>query len=152
MSAEREVAETGGTPGEPLHIDIPEGMKQAAALSIEQMKANYEKLTTNAEALTDVMEKSYSVAVKDIADLQVKMLEAFRENLMASFEFATQLAGARTMPAMIELTTSYARRQFEAYTVQVRDIWSLSQRMVSDTAKPVASGLSQGIDQIGSSS
>jgi phasin len=139
------------TPIDPPHIDIPEGVKQAAVSSLEQIKEGYEKLRANAEAMTDVVETSYSMAVKDTAGLHTKMLEAFRANLTASFDFATELARSRSLPEMIGVSTRFARQQFEAFTAQCKDFWSFGQKMMSDTAKPVASGLSRGIDQAASS-
>lgn len=128
--------------GHSPHIDIPEGVKQAAAAGIDQVREGYEKLYGNAEAMTDAVERSYSMAMTDTADLHGKVLQAIQANLVASFEFATALFGARSLPEMIALSTKFAQQQFETYAKQTKDFWSFGQKMISDTAKPVTSGLS----------
>jgi phasin len=151
MNEENAGAGTGAMPLRAAHIDVPEGVKQAAAAGIEQVKERLEKLRTDAGVMTGAVEKSYSMAVKDAADLHARMLEAIRTNLTASFEFATELLAAKSMPEIIEVSTKFARRQFESFTLQTKDFWSYGQKMMSDTAKPVASGFSQGIDRAASS-
>jgi phasin len=139
------------TPIHPPHIDIPEGVKLAAASSLDQIKERLAKFKTNADAVSGAVEKSYSMAITDTAGLHMKMLEAIRANLTASFEFAGELAAAKSFPEMVSASTRFSRRQFEAFTAQWKDFWSFGQKMLADTAKPVASRLSRGIDQTASS-
>lgn len=151
MKEEDSDAGIGAGPFASTRMDIPDGVEQTAAAGIEELQAGLEKLKSNAEAMTAIAEKSYSAAVRDAADLHSRMVESIRSNLLATFEFATELLAAKSMPEMIELYTKFARRQFETYTLQTKDLWSLGQKMMSDTAKPVASGFSRGIDQAASS-
>ncbi|MEZ5785755.1 MAG: phasin family protein [Xanthobacteraceae bacterium] len=132
------------------HIDIPDGVKQATAASINQVREGYEKFYGNAEAMTDAVERSYAMAMTDTADLHGKILQTIQANLVASFEFATALVGARSLPEMIALSTKFAQQQFETYAKQTKDFWSFGQKMISDTAKPVTSGLSR-LDRTASS-
>jgi phasin len=133
------------------HIDIPDGVKQAAAAGICQVREGYEKLYGNAEAMTDAVELSYSVAVTDAADLHGKILQTIQANLAASFEFATALMAARSLPEMIALSTKFAHQQFETFAKQTKDFWSFGQKIVADTTKPVASSFSGGLDRAASS-
>lgn len=133
------------------HIDIPEGVKQAAAAGIYQAREGYEKLYGNAEAMTVAVERSYAMAATDAAGLQSKMLETIQANMAASFEFATVLLAARSLPEMIELSTRFVHRQFEAFARQTKDFWSFGQKMMADTTKPVASSFSRGLDRAVSS-
>jgi phasin len=138
------------TPMHAPHIDIPEGVKQTAVSSLEQIKDVYERLRANTEAMSEVVEKSSSKAVEDTAGLHTKMIEAFRVNLTASLDLAGELAASKSLPEMIGVWTRFARRQFDTFTAQCKDFWSLGQQMMSDTAKPIA-GLSRGIDRAASS-
>lgn len=133
------------------HIDIPDGVKEAAAAGIHQIQEGYEKFYNNAEAMTDAVERSYSMAVTDTADLHGKILKTIQANLAASFEFATALMSSRSLPEMIELSTKFAHRQYETFAKQTKDFWSFGQKMVADTTKPVASSVSRGLDRAVSS-
>lgn len=138
-------------PIQPPHIDIPEGVKQTAAASLDQIKERVAKFQANADAMSGAMEKNYSMALTDTAGLHTKMLEAIRANVAAGFEFMGELAAAKSFSEMVGASTRFSHRQFEAFTAQWKDFWSFGQKMLADTAKPVASRLSRGIDQAASS-
>jgi phasin len=149
MNAEQTDA-GGDTPMHAPPIDIPEGVKDAAVSSLEQIKDVYERLRASTEAMTEVVEKSSSKAVEDSAGLHARMIEAFRVNLTASFDLASELAAAKSLPDAIGVWTRHARRQFETFNAQCKDFWSFGRKMMSHTAKPIA-GLSRGIDRAASS-
>lgn len=151
MNEQQTVGGAGAVSRHSPHIDIPEGVKQAAAAGINQVREGYKKLYGNAEAMTDAVERSYSMAIADSADLHGRILQTIQTNLTASFEFATALMAARSLPEMIELSTKFAHRQFETFAKQTRDFWAFGQKMVSDTTKPVTSSLSDRLDRAASS-
>lgn len=138
------------TPMHAPHIDIPEGVRDAAVSSLDQIKDVYERLRAKTGAMTEVVEKSSSKAVEDFSGLHARMIEAFRVNSTASFDVASELAAAKSLPDAIGVWTRYARRQFETFNAQCKDFWSFGQEMMSHTAKLVA-GLSRGIDRAASS-
>jgi len=133
------------------HIDIPEGVRQAAAASIDQAREGYEKLYGNAEAMTDAVELSCSMAFTDAADLQGKLLQAIQANLAANLEFVMALMSARSLPELVTLSTKFTHRQMETFAKQTKDFWSFGQKMMADTTKPVASGFSANLDRAASS-
>lgn len=151
MDAGQRPAGAGKASFEYPHIDIPEGVKQAAAAGLEQVKESYEKLKINAEAMGHAVEDSCTTAVKGTVDLQTKMLESFSANIAASLEFVNALAAAKTLPEAIEISTRFLHRQFEALTAQSKDFWSFGQKVMADAAKPVASGFARGVDRAASS-
>jgi phasin len=137
--------------GRSPHIDIPDGVKLAAASGFAQIRDGFGRMSTNADAIMDAMEKSYFVAVKDTAGLHSKILETCQTNVSAILDFTGELAAARSPSDMVGLSTGFARRQFEAFAAQWKDFWAFTQKMMANTAKPVVSGLSQGIDRVASS-
>jgi hypothetical protein len=42
------------------------------------------------------------------------------------------------MSEVIELQSSFARKQFDAFTSQFKEIQALTEKLVTDTTKPVA--------------
>ena len=133
------------------HIDIPDGVKQAAASGFAQIRDGIGRLSTNTDAMMDAVDKSYSIALNDTAGLHGKILETLHANVTAFFDFAAELAAAKSPSDMMKASTAFAHRQFEAFAAQWKDFWSSGQRMIVATAKPVASGFSRGIDRMASS-
>ena len=57
---------------------------------------------------------------------------------MATDDLARDIFGAATMSEVIELQSSFARKQFEAVTAQMREFQALGEKYITATTKPVA--------------
>ena len=44
---------------------------------------------------------------------------------------------------MIELSSAHTRKQFEAVTAQTKDLAALAQKVTTDTAEPVKTGITK---------
>ena len=73
-------------------------------------------------------EQSYSTAVENMRNYNLKMLDMAQANVEAVFEVARQLATAKTPADMIELCTAHAHKQFELLSEQTNELTALGQR------------------------
>jgi len=89
------------------------------------------------------IEQSYSVAVENIRDFNVKMIDAARANADAIFEFAHQIATAKSPSDFAGLWTSHARRQFELLSEQSKELTALGQKIAGESAEPIARSVNQ---------
>src|SRR3974390_3460011 len=78
--------------------------------TVEQMKDTYERMRLNTDAFTEAFQKTCASAASASADWSVKVGEVMRANIASNLEFANRLAAARTLPDVIELSTSHARK------------------------------------------
>jgi phasin len=120
-------------------VEVPVVFREFAEKSIAQARDTYAKMKTAAEDATDMVEDTYETAREGIFAIGVKTLDAAKENSDASFVFARDLFGAKTLAEMIELQTSFARKQFDAFGAQMKELQALTQKYVTDTAKPMTS-------------
>jgi phasin len=120
-------------------VEVPAVFREFAEKSIAQARDSYAKMKTAAEDATDMVEDTYETARESMFAIGVKTLDAAKENSDASFAFARDLFGVKTLAEMIELQTAFARKQFDAFRAQMKDLQELTQKCVSDTAKPVTS-------------
>ena len=74
--------------------------------------------------------------IENIRDFNVKMIEMARANTEAVFEFARQLATAKTPSEIMELWTSHARKQFEMLSGQTQELTALGQKLTGESAGP----------------
>jgi phasin len=102
-----------------------------------------EKGKATAERSARAFEQSYSTAVENMRDFNLKMLDMAQVNTEAVFEVARQLATAKTPSDMIELGTSHARKQFEMLSEQTKELTALGQKMVGESAEPIARSVNQ---------
>jgi hypothetical protein len=70
------------------------------------------------------------------------MVEMARVNSNATFDFATQLLGARTFAQVVEISTAHTRKQIEALTEQAKELSTLAQKVATHTAEPIKDGFS----------
>jgi len=124
-------------------MEIPAAFREIAEKSVSQAKETYEKMKSAAEEATDVIEDTYATASKGAADYGLKVIEAARENTNASFDFATKLMTVKSLAEVVELSTAHARKQFEAFTAQSKDLVALAQKVTTDTVEPVKESVSK---------
>jgi phasin len=119
-------------------FQFPNAFREFAEKSVSQARDGYSKMKTAAEDATDLFESTVEAAREGAFALGVKALDAAKTNSDASFALARELFGAKTLSEVIELQSTYARRLFETVTAQVKEFQVLTEKVVTDTTKPVA--------------
>jgi phasin len=126
-----------------IKFQLPEQVRAFAEKGVSQARDSYTKLKDAAETQNGTIEAVFSSASKGATDYSAKLLDVVKSNTSASFDFAQQLVGAKTLPEAMELWTSHARKQVEAFTAQSKEFVELSQKIATDTVEPIKSGASK---------
>jgi phasin len=129
-------------------VEMPAAFREFAERGVAQAKDTYEKMKAAAEEATDVLETTYSTATKGASDYGLKMIEAARVNTNAAFDFAGELMAAKTLSEMVELSSTHARKQFETLTQQSKELSALAQKVATETAEPIKSGVSKALSKV----
>jgi phasin len=124
-------------------VEMPAAFREMAERGVAQAKDTYEKMKAAAEEATDVLETTYSTATKGASDYGLKVIELARANTNAAFDFAGEVMAAKTLSEVVELTNAHARKQFEAITQQSKDLGALVQKVATETAEPIKSGMNK---------
>ena len=124
-------------------VEMPAAFREFAERGVAQAKDTYEKMKAAAEEATDVLETTYSTASKGAADYGLKVIETTRVNTNAAFDFYGELITAKTLSEVIELSSAHARKQFEALTAQSKELGALAQKVATETAEPIKSGMNK---------
>ncbi len=112
--------------------------KKTVAETVEKGKAVAEQSARS-------VEQSYSAAIDNIREYNRRMIDIVQANSEAAFEFARQLAAAKTPSDIMELWTSHAQKQFEMLSEQTKELAAIGQKMASDSAQPIARGFGQAL-------
>src|SRR5436853_2823342 len=88
--------------------EVPAAFREIAEKGVAQAKDTYEKVKAATEEATDLLEDTYTTAVKGTVDYNLKVIEAARANANATFDFASELVGVKSLSEVIELTTAHA--------------------------------------------
>ena len=102
-----------------------------------------------AEEATDVLEGTYATATKGASDYGLKMIEAVRANTNATFDFYAEFVKVKSYSELVELSTSHARKQFEAVTAQTKDLAAIAQKVMAETAEPVKESMTKAFKKVG---
>ena len=129
-------------------VEMPAAFREFAERGVAQAKDTYEKMKAAAEEATDVLETTYSTASKGASDYGMKVIEAARVNTNAAFDYAGELLAAKTLSEVIELSSTHARKQFEALTKQSKELSALAQKVATDTAEPIKNGMNKAFAKV----
>ena len=102
-----------------------------------------EKGTAAAQQMTRSFEQSGTAAVEKMREYNLKIIDMARANAEAAFELVHQLTTAKTPSEFIELWASHARKQFEIFSEQTKDLTALGQKMAGESVEPLARSVSQ---------
>jgi phasin len=129
-------------------VEMPAAFREFAERGVAQCKDTYEKMKAAAEEATDVLETTYSTATKGYSDYGLKVIEAARLNTNATLDFFGELITAKSPSEVIELSSTHARKQFEALTEQGKELTALAQKVATDTAEPIKTGMNKAFSKV----
>ena len=118
-------------------FEVPTAFREMAEKGIAMAKDNYDKMKSTAEEATDVLEETYSTASKGCSGYGLKVIEAGRANANASFDLMTELLTAKSYAEVVELSTAFMRKQFDAMSAQAKELAEDAQKVCTDTAEPI---------------
>jgi len=130
-------------------MEVPAAFREFAEKSVSQAKDTYERMKSAAEEATDVLEGTYATATKGVSDYGLKVIEAVRANTNATFDFYSDFVKVKSYSELVELSTAHARKQFEAMTVQTKDLAALAQKVMTETAEPVKDSMTKVFKKVG---
>ena len=129
-------------------VEVPAAFRDFAEKSIAQAREAYAKLKSTAEEATDAFEASYENTRKGVVAIGVKSLDAAKVSSDASFALARDLFAAKTFAEVIELQTSFARKQFDTLAEQVKELQEFTTKFVTDATKPVTAQIEKTFKEI----
>lgn len=104
--------------------------------SMEQSKEAYSRMKTAADDATKTMESTMDNMHQSSLSLSKKAIEAMRSNAEMGFAHLEKMMAAKSFAEVVEMQTSYVRRQIEAATDQTKEMQSLVQSVAQELTKP----------------
>ncbi|MGP9813839.1 phasin [Rhodopseudomonas sp. NSM] len=126
-----------------MPFQLPEQMRAFAEKGVSQARESYSKLRDVAETNNGAIEAVFSSASKGATDYSTKVFDFVKTNTSANFDFAHSLFGAKTLPEIMEMWTSHAKKQVEVLTTQTKELTELSHKVASETVEPIKASASK---------
>lgn len=129
-------------------MEVPAAFREFAEKGVAQSKENYAKFKATAEQNSEMLETVYTTATKGVSDYGLKMIEIARANTTSMFDFAEAMFAVKSPSEFVELSTKHARTQFETMSGQGKELAGLAQKVATDTAEPIKSGVEKAFKKV----
>ena len=126
-----------------IPFEVPEQMRAFAEKGVLQARDSYAKFKDAAETHNSTVEAVFTSVSKGASAYSAKLVEFFKANTTSSLDFAQELFSVKSPTEAVELWTSHARKQFETYTAQAKELAELGQKVASETAEPIKASASK---------
>jgi len=130
-------------------FDVPVAFREFAEKGAAQAKDTYDKIKSAAEDSTAMLEDTYAAATKGVTAYNLKLIDAARANTNAAFDFVSQFATVKTLSEAVELSSSHARKQYDAVSAQTKELATLAQKCATETVEPIKTGFTTAFGKIG---
>ena len=126
-----------------IPFEVPESMRALAEKGVSQARDSYAKFKDAAESQNSTIEAVFTSASKGASAYSAKLMEFMKANTTASLDFAQELLASKSPSEALELYTAHARKQFETYGAQAKELAELAQKIASETAEPIKANASK---------
>jgi phasin len=126
-----------------IPFEVPEQMRAFAEKGVSQARDSYAKFKDAAETHNGTMEAVFTNASKGASEYSAKLMEFIKANTTSTLDFAQELFGVKTPSEALEMWTSHARKQFETFNAQAKELAELGQRVATETVEPIKANASR---------
>ncbi len=113
-----------------------ENLKKMAEDGLEKSKEAYEQAQAAFKQAQDEAEANLSTVQEHTSKISLAALEAVRTNTESSLSYLESLVGVKSLADVMELQTSFARKQAELATDQAKSMQALYQEAAKDVTAP----------------
>jgi phasin len=126
-----------------IPFEVPEQVRAFAEKGVSQARDNYARFKDVAETHNSTIEAVFANAGKGASEYSAKVMEFIKANTTANLDFAQELVSVKTPSEAMELWTSHAKKQFEAFSAWSKELSELSQRVATETVEPIKTNASK---------
>jgi phasin len=126
-----------------IPFEVPEQMRAFAEKGVSQARDNYAKFKDVAETHNVTVEAVFSTFSKGASEYSAKLMDIMKANTTAHLDFAQALIAVKSPSEAMELWSSHAKKQFEAFTANTKDLAELTKKVATETAEPIKASASK---------
>jgi phasin len=126
-----------------IPFEVPEQMRAFAEKGVSQARDSYAKFKDAAESHNGTIEAVFTTVSKGASEYSAKLMEIMKATTTANLDFAQELIGVKSPTQAVELWTSHAKKQFEAFTANSKELAELAQKVATETAEPIKANASK---------
>jgi phasin len=132
-----------GSPFDKSRAEAPQALRQLAENGAAQAKETYAKMSAASAEASNLIQTSCATVAKGAMEYNAKVMEIACANANAAFDYARDLNGVRSPTQFLELTTEHARKRFDVFSVQTKELAALAQKVASEAVEPIKAGVTK---------
>ena len=129
-------------------MEMPAAFRDMADRGVAHAKDAYDKAKAATDDATNLFQQTYTAAAKSATEYNLKVIEIARLNANAAFDYAHELLGVKSPSQFVELSSAHARKQFEAMMAQSKELAALAQKVTTETAEPLKTGVTKAFNKV----
>jgi len=141
MAASAAATKTSGRQFETLKIELRANFRELAKEVMVLTRGNYEQIETAANEAMRVLVTTQSAAAKSILNYRTWLMKVAHGNVIAAFDFAQNLATAKSVPDVIEHSRAHAHVRFDALAAQSTELAEIAHNVVTQIAEPIKTSI-----------
>ena len=114
---------------------------------LARTREGFEKIKAASEEMTEALRETYSSNARSATDYGLKMFELSNANAAATLDFMIHLCGSKSATDVLNLSAEQARKAFIAASDQNRELWTLAQKLATETGGPIRKHFSKVLHQ-----
>jgi phasin len=126
-----------------IPFEVPEHVRAFAEKGVSQARDNYARFKDAAETHNGTIEAVFTSASKGASAYSAKLMEFMKANTTTALDFAQELISVKSPAEAMELWTTHAKKQYETFTAQAKELSELSQKVAAETVEPIKANASK---------
>jgi phasin len=116
---------------------IPSLFRGFGELGVGRANESCQKVQAASGEIAEVLREAYSANAKGAADYGARLIEISRENTSSALEYMTDLIGARSLSAALNVSAAHSRKNLELASARNRELLELVQKVATEAAEPI---------------
>ena len=141
MAASAAATKTSGRQFEMPKIELPANFGEFAKEVMAQTRGSYEQIETAANETMRVLVSTQSAAAKSILNYRAWLMKVTHGNVIAAFDFAQNLATAKSVPDVIEYSRAHAHIRFDALVAQTTELAEIAHNVATQISEPIKTSI-----------
>jgi phasin len=130
-------------------MEVPAEFREMTNKGLAHARDAFAKAKVASEEATDLLQNTYMTVATGATNYNLKVIAIARTNTCVAFDCAHELLGARSLSEFVEVSSAHARKQFNTIFAQNNELWTLTQKVATEAAKPIETGMSKTFNNAG---
>src|SRR5688572_6490830 len=129
-------------------MTVPDAVRAMTEKVVDQSREAYDRSKDTFEASVTTLERTFDAAGQGAVALNRKIIQIAQQNVNSGLDLAKSLAGAKNLPEMVALQSSYWQRLMSTFALQAEEVRALSMKMVAAAGEPLKEQVDRGVEEL----